>query len=83
MFASVALFFFVLVMTIVAGSKTPIADIPFTETVTPPATSGWQISLDRFRYWVIASVVLIAAVYGPFIYAHLPPDLAATGLVYP
>jgi len=83
MFASAALFFLVLIMTIVAGARTPMADIPFTETVAAPAATGWQIRLDQFHYWVIASVVLIAAVYGPFLFAHLPPDLAATGLQYP
>jgi cytochrome c oxidase subunit I len=83
MFASMALFFLVLVMTIAAGKRTAVSDIPFTETVAAPATAGWLINLDQFHYWVIAAVVLIAAVYGPFLFAHLPPDLAATGLQYP
>lgn len=83
MFLSIALFFVVLVMTIVAGERKPVADIPFTETVAAPATAGWLINLDQFHYWVIAAVVLIALVYGPFLFAHLPPDLAATGLQYP
>ncbi|MGO9057995.1 MAG: cbb3-type cytochrome c oxidase subunit I [Candidatus Binataceae bacterium] len=83
MFASAVLFFFVLLMTIFAGKKIPQRDIPFTETVAAPATAGWQMQLDNLRYWVVASVCLALAVYGPFLFAHLPPDLAATGLQYP
>ena len=83
MFISAVLFFVVLIMTIAAGTRTPVADIPFTETVAPPASTGWLIGLDQLRYWVIASLILTAAVYGPFIFAHLPPTLSATGLQYP
>ena len=77
------LFFFVLVMTIFAGARTPARDVPFTSTVQAPAASGWELGLDRFRYWVIASLVLVAVVYGPFLYSHLPPNLATAGLLYP
>jgi cytochrome c oxidase subunit I len=83
MFVSAALFFFVLVMTMVAGQKTQAADIPFTETFQAPATTGWQLRLDSLGLWVVASICLIAAVYGPFIFAHLPPQLSARGLQYP
>jgi cytochrome c oxidase subunit I len=83
MFASAALFFFVLLMTIFAGDKSAPRDIPFTETVAAPATAGWETQLDKVRYWVIVAVCLAAAVYGPFFYAHLPPNLVATGLQYP
>lgn len=77
------LFFFVLVMTILAGARTPARDVPFTSTVQAPAAGGWELGLDRFRYWVIASLVLVAVVYGPFLYSHLPPNLATAGLLYP
>lgn len=77
------LFFFILVMTIFAGARTPARDVPFTSTVQAPAASGWELGLDRFRYWVIASLVLVAIVYGPFLYSHLPPNLATAGLLYP
>lgn len=77
------LFFFILVMTIFAGARTPARDVPFTSTVQAPAASGWELGLDRFRYWVIASLVLVAVVYGPFLYSHLPPNLATAGLLYP
>lgn len=77
------LFLFILVMTIFAGARTPARDVPFTSTVQAPAASGWELGLDRFRYWVIASLVLVAVVYGPFLYSHLPPNLATAGLLYP
>jgi cytochrome c oxidase subunit I len=77
------LFFFILVMTIFAGAGAPARDVPFTSTVQAPAASGWELGLDRFRYWVIASLVLVAVVYGPFLYSHLPPNLATAGLLYP
>lgn len=83
MFISAMLFFLVLLMTIFAGKEIPQGDVPFTETVAAPATAGWQIQLDQLRYWVIASIVLAVAVYGPFLIGHLPPNLAATGLQYP
>jgi len=83
MFVSVVLFFVVMVMTIVAGKRKQTEDIPFTATVQAPAASGWQIQLDQLRYWVIASIVLVVAVYGPFIFAHLPPNLSAPGFLYP
>jgi hypothetical protein len=64
MFISMALFFLILIMTIAAGRKTVVADIPLTETVTAPAVSGWRLNLDYFHYWVLAAVVLAVAVYG-------------------
>jgi len=72
-----------MVMTIFAGKKNRTLDIPFTETVQTPPAGGWQIQLDQLRYWVLASIVLVALVYGPFIYAHFPPNLSSPGLQYP
>ncbi len=83
MFVSAMLFFLVLLMTIFAGKKTAARDVPFTATVQPPSTIGWQPRLDRFSYWVLASVVLVIAVYGPFILEHFPPNLTTAGLLYP
>ncbi len=83
MFLSTMLFFVILLMTIFAGKKTVARDLPFTATVQPPLTIGWQVSLDRFSYWVLASVILVVAVYGPFILGHFPPNLATAGLLYP
>ena len=83
MFVSAMLFFFILVMTIVAGKETSQRDLPFTATVQAPPTIGWQPRLDRFSYWVLASVILVIAVYGPFILGHFPPRLTTPGLLYP
>jgi cytochrome c oxidase subunit I len=83
MFASMMLFFFILVMTVIAGKKTQESDLPFTATVQEPPTIGWQPRLDRLSYWVLASVVLSIAVYGPFILGHFPPRLTSAGLLYP
>ena len=70
----------VLLMTIFAGKKTAARDVPFTATVQPPSTIGWQPRLDRFSYWVLASVILVIAVYGPFILGHFPPQPHDCGL---
>ena len=83
MFTSAMLFFFILVMTIVAGKRTAPGDLPFTATVHAPSTIGWQPRLDHLSYFVLASVILVAAVYGPFVLGHLPPRLTAAGLLYP
>jgi len=83
MFASMMLFFLIVVMTVSAGRKAQPGDLPFTATVQPPPTAGWQPRLDRLSYWVLASVALSLAVYGPFLVAHFPPNLASAGLLYP
>jgi hypothetical protein len=83
MFASMMLFFFILVMTVFAGKKSQQSDLPFTTTVQAPPTIGWQPRLDRFSYWALASVVLSIAVYRPFILGHFPPRLTSAGLLYP
>jgi cytochrome c oxidase subunit 1 len=83
MFLSMALFFFILVMTIIAGQKTQAADIPLTRTVQASGTTGWQRRLDSLGLWVLVSICLVVAVYGPFILAHLPPQLSVPGMQYP
>ncbi|MBR9988889.1 MAG: cbb3-type cytochrome c oxidase subunit I [Gemmatimonadetes bacterium] len=67
MFAGVMLFFLVIGMTIVAGRRggEPM-DVPISETLTTPATSGWELTLDRLGWWAVAAVVLILIAYGPF-----------------
>ncbi|HXZ87892.1 MAG TPA: cbb3-type cytochrome c oxidase subunit I [Candidatus Binataceae bacterium] len=79
MFIGAALFFVVLAMTVLFGERTEIADIPFTDTIEPPPESGWLVNLDRFRYWVAATIVLCVLIYGPLIYHHLPPQLYSSG----
>jgi len=83
MFTAAMLFFFILVMTKFAGSKIQQSDLPVTATVQSPSVIGWQPRLDRFGYWTLASVILVVAVYGPFILGHFPPRLTTAGLLYP
>jgi cytochrome c oxidase subunit I len=83
MFTSAMLFFFILVMTMVAGKRTQQRDLPFAATVQAPSTIGWQPRLDKLSYWVLASVILVIAVYGPFVFGYLPPRLTTAGLLYP
>ena len=73
MFVGSALFFAVLAGTILMGRKVeePM-DLPFTETVRGPADHGWEVHLDRFRYWIVATIILIVIAYGPFLAQYLP-----------
>jgi cytochrome c oxidase subunit 1 len=79
MFVGAMLFFVVLVGTVLFGEAEEASDVPFTETVHSAPTSGWQPSLDRFAYWVPATLLLIAAAYGPFFVGYLPPRLISHG----
>lgn len=38
---------------------------------------GWELRLDRLRYWVVAAVVLILIAYGPFLVQYLPGNFAS------
>ncbi|MFQ5746888.1 MAG: cbb3-type cytochrome c oxidase subunit I [Gemmatimonadota bacterium] len=77
MFLSVALFFLVIGMTIVAGRRRPGQRIPVGETVQAPAETGWEAKLDRLRIYVIATVILILVAYGPFLVGYLPARLTS------
>ncbi|MGD2047636.1 MAG: cbb3-type cytochrome c oxidase subunit I [Gemmatimonadota bacterium] len=80
MFVGALLFFVVFLATIFFGARQEDAgDIPFTETAEPPATEGWVVGLDRFRYWVAITILLILIAYGPFIVQYLPPNLTSPG----
>jgi cytochrome c oxidase subunit I len=83
MFASAMLFYLILVMTLVGARGTQRADIPFTQTVQAPAVSGWELNLDKLRWWVVFSVCLCVVVYAPFLIHHIPPMLTSPGLQYP
>ncbi len=73
MFIGGVLFFAVLAGTVLFGKKTEgEPDIPFTVTHEAPAETGWEVKLDRFRYWIIAAVVLVLIAYGPFFASYLP-----------
>jgi cytochrome c oxidase subunit 1 len=80
MFVGGMLFFFVLVGTALFGKvMTRPVDIPFTVTHEGPATSGWQVRLDRYRTWVIATIVLILVAYAPFFISYLPGNFTSPG----
>ncbi len=79
MFASVVLFLLVLVMTVFFGERNTEQEIPFTETVQTPASTGWEVRLDQFRWYVIAAVALILIAYGPYLVQAIPPHLSVPG----
>jgi cytochrome c oxidase subunit 1 len=74
MFLGIMLFFADIGMTILAGKRgEPPADVPVSETLTVPARTGWETSLDRLGMWVLVAIVLIAIAYGPFLIAYGAP----------
>jgi len=80
MTVSAVLFFVVIGMTVLVGRKGGgPRDIPAAETLTGPATGGWELKLDRIGWWVVAAVVLILIAYGPFLLTYLPPNLVSPG----
>jgi cytochrome c oxidase subunit 1 len=79
MFLSGVLFFVVIMGTFLLGRRDEEQEIPFTETELAPATSGWEVHMDRFRYWVAVTIVLILIAYGPFLVGYLPPRLLSPG----
>ena len=80
MFFGVAQFFIVIAMTAWAGRPgAHPRDIPVSETLTAPATSGWELHLDRLGLWVVVTIVLCAIAYGPFLIMYLPPHFVSPG----
>ncbi|MDX1631881.1 MAG: cbb3-type cytochrome c oxidase subunit I [Thermoanaerobaculia bacterium] len=80
MFLGIFLFFVVIGMTILVGRKGEGPDdIPWSETVTAPKTSGWEPKMDRLWIWVVVAVVLILVAYGPFFASYLPPHFISEG----
>lgn len=73
MFFAIMMFFVDIGMTIAAGRRGahPV-DVPFAETLHPPATTGWQVKLDRLGWWVVVAIALIAIAYGPFLLTYSP-----------
>jgi cytochrome c oxidase subunit 1 len=73
MFFAIMMFFVDIGMTIAAGRRGahPV-DVPFAETLHAPATSGWQVKLDRLGWWVVVAIVLIVIAYGPFLLSYVP-----------
>jgi cytochrome c oxidase subunit 1 len=67
MTAGMLLFFLIMIMTRLVGKRDGApADIPVSETLTPPSPSGWDARLDRIGFWIVMAIVLILLAYGPF-----------------
>jgi cytochrome c oxidase subunit 1 len=81
MFIGALLFLWILLMTVLRGSATePVPqDVPYSEVLTAPARSGWEVRLDQLRWWVLAAVVLIVIAYGPAFAAQFPLHLVSPG----
>jgi cytochrome c oxidase subunit 1 len=83
MFVGLFLFFVVIAMTLLAGRKGEAPeDIPWCETLTPPAQVGWSPRFDRIGWWVVVAVVLIVIAYGPFFATYLPPQMVSPGYTF-
>jgi cytochrome c oxidase subunit 1 len=80
MFFGIAMFFIVIAMTAFAGVRgTAPRDVPVSETLTAPAATGWERYLDRLGIWVVATILLCAIAYGPFLAMYLPARLVSPG----
>ncbi|HET9513803.1 MAG TPA: cbb3-type cytochrome c oxidase subunit I [Gemmatimonadales bacterium] len=67
MFTGVMLFFLTVGLTVLMGRRgEQPKDVPVSETLTAPSTTGWERSLDRLGLWFVAAIVLILIAYGPF-----------------
>ncbi len=74
------MFFIVIIMTAWTGKKgeQPM-DIPVSETLTAPASSGWELRLDNMTFWVIIAILLIVIAYGPFFMTYFPLNMVSPG----
>ncbi|NOK62258.1 MAG: cytochrome c oxidase subunit I [Chloroflexi bacterium AL-W] len=80
MFVGIMLFFVVIAVTIFFGRKGEHPrDIPWSETLTAPALTGWQPKLDQLKIWIPVAIVLVIIAYGPFLVSYLPPRLLSQG----
>ncbi|MFW5955122.1 MAG: cbb3-type cytochrome c oxidase subunit I [Rhodothermales bacterium] len=80
MFIGLGMFFIVMLMTVIAGKKgMGPTDIPWSETVTAPALSGFETNWDRIGLWFIVAIILILVAYGPFFMSYLPPNMVSPG----
>jgi cytochrome c oxidase subunit 1 len=74
------LFFVVIVGTILVGRKGEgPKEIPWSETLTAPARSGWELRLDNIWLWVGVALLLVVIAYAPFAISYLPPNLVSPG----
>ena len=83
MFLGLLVFFVVILMTIFFGKKGegPV-DVPWSETLTAPATSGFEVNWDRIGLWAIVAVVLILIAYGPFFVSYFPAQWISPGYTF-
>jgi cytochrome c oxidase subunit 1 len=73
MFIGVITFFVVIGLTVVAGKRgVAPTDVPVSATLTAPARSGWELSLDRLGLWFALAIVLIVIAYAPFFLTYAP-----------
>jgi cytochrome c oxidase subunit I len=73
MFVGIMLFFVVVGMTLIAGRRgEQPKDIPFSEVLAQPATTGWALRLDNIGLWLAVAVLLVALAYGPFLLSYTP-----------
>jgi cytochrome c oxidase subunit 1 len=80
MFLGVIIFFVVVGMTVCFGKRgNAPQDIPWSETLSPPARSGWELHLDNLKLWTALAVGLILLAYGPFFASYLPPRFISPG----
>lgn len=79
-----AVMFFVVVLgTIFFGKKGEgPKDVPISETLTAPRTSGWELKLDNVWLWVGVAIVLVLMAYGPFFLTYLPPHMVSPGFKF-
>ena len=82
MFIGIILFFIVIGVTAFWGRRggpAETADIPWSETLDQPPTTGWSVNFDKIKWWVLLAVLLILIAYGPFFATHLPPNFVSPG----
>jgi cytochrome c oxidase subunit 1 len=77
MFVSAMLFLLILGMTVFFGKKGEAPEVPFTETVKPPRKTGWEPRLDHFKWYIVATIILIVVAYVPFLIQSFPPKLTS------
>lgn len=80
MFIGLLLFFLVILVTIFFGKRDSVPmDIPWSETLTAPARSGFETNWDRIGLWVLVAIALIILAYGPFFVTYLPAEWVSPG----
>lgn len=81
MFLGAVIFLVILAMTVLgAGGRSGVpTDVPYSEVLTPAATGGWELNLDKLWWWILAAVILIILAYGPAFMMEMPPNFVSPG----